>query len=24
LFETNGVPIIQDLNLKLPNNKQWQ
>lgn len=23
LFEENGVPIIQDLNLKLPNNKQW-
>ena len=23
LFEENGVPIIQDLNLKLPNNRQW-
>lgn len=24
LFEQNQVPIIQDINLTLPNNKQWQ
>ena len=23
LFEKNNVPIIQDINLKLPNNRQW-
>lgn len=24
MFEKNNIPIIQDLNLKLPNNIQWQ
>jgi len=23
LFEKNNIPIIQDINLKLPNNRQW-
>ena len=24
IFKTYNIPIIQDINLKLPNNKQWQ